>query len=103
MCISSIIIIDLTSVCPRLHRLDGSPKCHLSTQHDLAHFPASASTSSCHLYLPHTLSRSFYLFLYLFSLPPLYFCMLIRSHLYLYAPRVQTTLISPTPGARCQT
>src|SRR5664279_1318340 len=89
--IINIIIIDLTSVCPRLHGLDASPKCHLSTQRDLAHLPATASTSSCHL--PHTLSKSFDLCLYLFSLPLLYFCLLIPNHLYLYTPRVQTTLI----------
>src|SRR5664279_1287391 len=83
----------------KLPTQDGSPKCHLSTQRDLAHLPASALTSSCHL--PHTLSKSFYLCLYLFSLPPLCFCMLIPNHLYLYAPRVQTTLIPP--GALCQT
>src|SRR5664279_3060712 len=63
---------------PRLHGLDGFPKCHLSTQRDLAHLPSSSSTSSCHL--PHTLSTSFYLCLYLFSLPPLYFCKLIPNH-----------------------
>src|SRR5664279_2454024 len=94
-----IIITVLTSVCPRLHGLDGSPTCHLSTQHYFAHLPASASTYSCHL--PHTPSKSFYLCLYLLSLPPPYFCMLIPSHPYPYAPRVQTTLVSP--GALCQT
>src|SRR5664279_474457 len=90
-----VIIIDLTSVCPRLHGLDGSPKCHLSKQRDLAHLPASALTSSYHFNLPHTLSKSFYLCLYLFSHPPLYFCMLIPSQLRPHAPHVSEPPQSP--------
>src|SRR5664279_1107478 len=65
------------------------------TQHDLAHLPVSESTSSYHL--PHTPSKSFYLV----PQQQLYFCKLTPSHLYLYAPHVQTTSISP--GALCQT
>src|SRR5664279_4269852 len=49
-----IIIINLTSVCPCLHGLDGSPKCHLSTMCDLAHLPASASTSLYHSSVTHS-------------------------------------------------
>src|SRR5664279_2833592 len=61
-----IIIIVLTSICPRLHGSDGSKKCHLSTQRDLAYLHVSARVSSNHL--PHTPSKSVYLYLYLFPM-----------------------------------
>src|SRR5664279_3181712 len=59
-----IIIIALTSLFPRLHGLDGSPKCYFSKQRDPAHL--LVSTSICSYHPPHTPSMFFSLCLFLF-------------------------------------
>src|SRR5664279_3914002 len=94
-----IIIIALTSLFPRLHGLDGSPKCYFSKQRDPAHL--LVSTSICSYHPPHTPSMFFSLCLFLFSLLPPCFCMPTPSHLPPYVPHART--ISISPGALCQT
>src|SRR5664279_1334468 len=94
-----IIIIALTSFFPRLHGLDGSPKCYFSKQRDPAHL--LVSTSICSYHPPHTPSMFFSLCLFLFSLLPPCFCMPTPSHLPPYVPHART--ISISPGALCQT